>query len=360
MYTHLTADLPYTFKDLIIRWMVLGREVEGCVLRIVIQRCIIFLICFIPVVGAATQDKVAIVAPASHHAIVHRIEASLYAKGPEHPNVVWVDPSKISEYHLDKPCDCHQDLALIITVGPMATRKMLEHNPQVPILSVLVFKSTFEDILCEYDISLEEDERRISAVYLDQPFERSIQLANLLIPKEKQSRRVGMVLGPSSSLELQRYQVESQMLGLELNAVIVSPNENPVIALNHVLEDSDVLLAIPDQHVFNTQTARGMLLTAYRKKIPVAGYSQTYVKMGALSALYVTPKQVANQVVKVIDDFLETEQRRLPAPQLANSFSVTVNSHVARLLKRGILSESIIKHQLDALAVESDYIGRTS
>ncbi len=308
---------------------------------------------------AISRDKIALVAPANHHAIVHRIEAALYASGTEHPNVIWVDPDKIREYHLDRICDCNEDLALVVAIGPKATRAMLEVTKVAPILSTLVYKSTFEDILCEFDLSLENN-RSISAVYLDQPFMRSLQLANLLIPKDSKQRRVGVVLGPSSSLELQKYQVEANLLGIQLNAVVVNNDANPVVALNHVLDDSDVLLAIPDEHVFSSQTARGMLLTAYRKHVPVAAYSQTYVKMGALSALYVTPKQVANQIAKSINDFLSGETRRLPAPQMASQFSVTVNSHVAQLLKRGILSETILKQQIDARESGNDYIGNAA
>jgi hypothetical protein len=39
---------------------------------------------------------------------------------------------------------------------------------------------------------------------------------------------------------------------------------------------------------------------------------------------------------------------------------VVVNSHVAQLLNKGLLSENAIKHHIDAKAREIDYEGKTS
>jgi hypothetical protein len=48
----------------------------------------------------------------------------------------------------------------------------------------------------------------------------------------------------------------------------------------------------PIRVVFNSQTAGSILTAAYRRQVPLTGFSPAYVKAGALLALYSTPAQV--------------------------------------------------------------------
>jgi len=63
--------------------------------------------------------------------------------------------------------------------------------------------------------------------------------------------------------------------------------------LDELLIDSDVLLAVPDSEIYNSNSIRNILLSSYRRGIPLVGFSQAYVKAGALCAIFSTPEQLA-------------------------------------------------------------------
>ena len=47
----------------------------------------------------------------------------------------------------------------------------------------------------------------------------------------------------------------------------------------------DVLFALPDRMVYTRESARGILLQSFRKRTPVIGPNEAWVRMGALYAL---------------------------------------------------------------------------
>jgi hypothetical protein len=60
----------------------------------------------------------------------------------------------------------------------------------------------------------------------------------------------------------------------------------------------DALLAVPDPLVFNSQTAANILAAAYRRRIPLIGFSPAYTRAGALVSLYSTPDQIGFAAAK--------------------------------------------------------------
>ena len=56
-------------------------------------------------------------------------------------------------------------------------------------------------------------------------------------------------------------------------------------ALDQIATRADVLLALPDSTVYTRESARGVLLHSFRRKTPVIGPNDAWVRMGALYAL---------------------------------------------------------------------------
>ena len=52
--------------------------------------------------------------------------------------------------------------------------------------------------------------------------------------------------------------------------------------LESILASSDVLMAVPDSMIYSSSNIRNILLTSYRRGVPLVGVSQAYVNAGAL------------------------------------------------------------------------------
>jgi ABC-type uncharacterized transport system substrate-binding protein len=119
--------------------------------------------------------------------------------------------------------------------------------------------------------------------------------------------------------------------GFVLAESMVDSQKSVFPGLKQVLDDSDVLLALADPQVYNSNSLQNILLTAFREKVPMLAFSPAYVRAGALLALYVTPVQAGVQAAGLVLEVLH--DRPLPATAVESSdFDVAVNEHVARAL----------------------------
>lgn len=210
---------------------------------------------------------------------------------------------------------------LIVTVGSAALSSLAEagdaNSARVPIVAVLVSRFML-------DRAVSNSRRPVTGVALDQPVARQLALLRLAAPDRK---RVGVLFGPDSSRYRNEISRAIQVIGLEESVSVVEDVGRLAQYLQTSLGDSDVLLSIPDAEIFNSKTAHNILISAYRRRVPVLGYSAAFVRAGALMAVYSTPEQIARQAAGLVDEVLAG---RLPAVQSPQDFNVAVNTNVAR------------------------------
>jgi putative ABC transport system substrate-binding protein len=231
---------------------------------------------------------------------------------------------------------------LLIAVGVQALDYASKLNAKLPVLGVLVPQPSFEKILTDS----KRNPRTFSAIVLDQPFPRQIALLKAVIPS---ATNVGVLFGPASqplSSDLQQA-ARQQGLGILQENVNSAPELMP--KLRRVLEGSPVLLAVPDPAVYNRETVQTILLTSYRYQKPVIGFSQAYVRAGALAAVYSTPRQIAKQAAEVIRLIAVRTPTSLPPPQAPKYFSVDTNRQVARSLGIELDDENAISEKLSRI-----------
>jgi ABC-type uncharacterized transport system substrate-binding protein len=157
-------------------------------------------------------------------------------------------------------------------------------------------------------------------------------------------RKVGILVSDETRGQSIAMEKAAKELGMQIVPVAVGAG-GLFPALQSVLLDSDVLLALPDPTLFNSQTAANILLAAYRRRVPLIGFSPAYVKAGALFALYSGPEQVAARAGEMLRQALAG--RSFPAPQWPRDFSVAANHDVARSFGL-VLDESRLAEQLRA------------
>lgn len=226
---------------------------------------------------------------------------------------------------------------IIVAVGVRAAQEMLAQNLTTPILATLIPRQAFEKI------ARQRDYRQFSAVYLDQPLARQMELIRLALPDRT---RIGVVLGPESQDALKALQFAAKEAKFGLVAEKIGAAEELLPALQRVLADSDVLLALPDPLVFNKGTVQSLLLTTYRYQDPVIGFSQAYVKAGALVSVYTTPEQAGRQAGEMVLHVLSGKAWVLPPPAYPKYFSVSLNYQVARSLAINVSDEMALAEKL--------------
>lgn len=209
------------------------------------------------------------------------------------------------------------DAGLVIAVGMKAVESAYQFN--TPVLGVMIPRMGYEALLEKHP--WHHRAKEISAIYLDQPWGRQLNFIQAALPGHE---TVGLLYSSDTHITLPRLP-----RGMLLNAQSTSA-ENLFSALESVLDNSDVLLVIPDSEIYSSGNVRNILLTSYRYRVPLIGISQAYVNAGALGAVFSTPEQIAGQTVTAILAF--SRDGKLPEPQYPELFSIALNPQVARSL----------------------------
>lgn len=212
---------------------------------------------------------------------------------------------------------------LTVTLGTEALGRVLGNGPRGPVIAGLIPRTTYERLVREAGKTAPV---ALSAVFLDQPFGRQLDLIRLALPS---AQRVGVLWGTESEPLLAALQANISTRSLELLSSNVVPGAL-FSGLKDLLGNVDVLLAVADTQVYNGTTLPNILLASYRARIPMVAFSPAYVKAGALLALYATPTQAGNQVGGMARAYLQGQP--LVAPQLAQDYTIAVNEYVARSL----------------------------
>jgi putative tryptophan/tyrosine transport system substrate-binding protein len=233
-----------------------------------------------------------------------------------------------------------QGVELIVPVGIKAARFVAEnHSGQAAVLTLMVPRSAGERL--DWPASL--GRRKTSFVYIDQPVPRSLDLVGEVFPK---AHRIGVVVSSENAGISRMLSQEAGRRQLSLNLETVASPDEVAAALNRVLQESDVLLLVPDAMVINAANAQNVLLTTYRHRVPVVGFSQGLSKAGAVVSVYSSPSQIGRQGAQMALRWLENGD--LPGPQPASEFSLSFNSHVARSLGVALPDENEIRRKLGA------------
>jgi putative ABC transport system substrate-binding protein len=227
----------------------------------------------------------------------------------------------------------------VVAVGIAAQRGMQDlfaaDATPPPLLSILVPRIAFERVADPARLRAGS----LSAVFLDQPPERQLELIRLALPA---AQTAGILIGDESKGHVSALEKAARERDMQLIVSQVGQS-GLFLALQSVLSDAEVLLSLPDPGVFNSQTTANILTAAYRRRIPMIGFSPAYATAGALVALYSTPAQIGTRGGEVMRQALPS--RALPAPQWPRNFTVKANQDVARSLGL-VLNEQQIGEQL--------------
>lgn len=237
--------------------------------------------------------------------------------------------------------------ALVVPVGIRATALVLRAAGDLPVLSLLVPQNSYAKLLA--DAGTDGNGNR-SAIYLDQPLARHLDLLQIILPKV---RRLSVLAGPESAPQIPELQRLSETRGLQLISETVAEGGNPVPSLRRLMDRAGVLLALPDPDVFNRTSLQAILLTTYRSNVPVLGFSRAYVNAGALAAVHSTARHIGAQAGEWIAELADHPEWRLGVPRHPVYYAVSVNAQVAHSLGISVASEMELLERLRALEAAS-------
>jgi putative tryptophan/tyrosine transport system substrate-binding protein len=115
----------------------------------------------------------------------------------------------------------------------------------------------------------------------------------------------------------------------------VAVNESPSVAeaIDSLTQKNvDVIWTTADQRVYDAASVRSLLLAGLRKKIPVWGFSTSFVRAGALLGVGVEPRAQGSQAAGILTKEIDDPKRIEFRAESPREFQIAVNLIVAQQL----------------------------
>lgn len=228
----------------------------------------------------------------------------------------------------------HADL--IVTVGSAAANFALKELQDKNIISVFITRNAYQSIIADSNLT-----NRTSAIFIDQPVKRLMNLAGLL--------SVGQDEFNVGFLSDRKIEYSKSNNKINVNAKELSPSDNPTQIIEPLIINNDVLVVLPGGSYFNQLVARLVLQLSMKNKKPVIGFSKKYTTAGALLSLYSSPQDVGLDSARIVNAWLADQKYKLPLPQEGKFYSIELNQKISRRLNKSLDVEKLHK-QLQQLA----------
>lgn len=228
------------------------------------------------------------------------------------------------------------ETAFVVTLGREMAERFGEDG-QMPILHALISSKSYQELQAT-------DSKHHTALFLDQPQERHLNLMTLSMPDRD---RIGVLLSHSES-KINQLNHVIERSGKQAQFVKLKNVELDLYdGLQRLEQQSDLLWLLPDPNIVNRTQIRTLIRESLRLGFPLVGYSYALVKAGALLAVYSTPEDQGQEAAEMVNTYLNTSfipQRRYP-----QRYRVAVNYHMARLMDITIDAESSLLEELQRL-----------
>lgn len=210
--------------------------------------------------------------------------------------------------------------ALLLTLGSKATAAGLELSKDIPLVATMILN----------DQAIVQSPRATGVLLRFSP-EVQIQWLRRFIPS---AHRALILYNPQ---ENERWVEEIKEKAAKEGFIIEMMPVTSVQALPAVLKSlgrkGNILLGAPDKIVYSSKTAKAVLLSTLRNRIPFAGISESWVKAGALYALGWDYTDIGRQCGSLAEKVLSGIPAADIAPATAEKIRYVVNMKTADHLK---------------------------
>jgi len=196
----------------------------------------------------------------------------------------------------------------------------------------------------EYQVSKNIDIEQ-AVLYMSQSYCKKIQLINNINKQWNTFSYLDNKIKPVNNKKITHC---ANQYGLTANRVGTTQDGNLSQDIKKALKNSDLLLALPNKAIYNSKSVKNILLTSYRKRKPVIGFSNNFVKAGALASIHSNPEQITSSIYNLIKQYYENNNHFKKTINYPEEFDISINKQVFRALNLTIPDIEILKKSLTA------------
>ena len=217
-----------------------------------------------------------------------------------------------------KPLTLAGGTRLVTAVGVGAYERVKAEAPGLLVLPALVLRS---------DLASGDRLRRAGALYADVPLATVLERMRELFPRKT---RAGLIHRPSWPLPDAATRDRIRQLGFDLRIVECKGPDKLLAAFSGLKGAVDFVIAEPDTELYNSATVKPLVLASLDQRLPIVGFSTSFVRAGALVGVYPDFFDAGKQTGELMGQIVQGKSA-LPEESV-RSVKVSVNQQMVRLL----------------------------
>lgn len=183
-------------------------------------------------------------------------------------------------------------------------------------------------------------------LHIDQPVSRYMQLVRAAMPE---IATLGYLYGEASAVYIEEFKKAAAIAKLDTVQGGLAGRERPASLFKDTFTESDAVLLLPDPFFYNRRVLQELLLASFRYKRPLVVYSESFLKAGAMLALFSTPEQLGRQAAEIANCLARPCYGAVAERAAPKYFSVMVNEVVSRQMGIATKSEAELQQYLESL-----------
>jgi ABC-type uncharacterized transport system substrate-binding protein len=228
----------------------------------------------------------------------------------------------------------HYDAVVLAGPAALAGWKNIKSPPHIPVVAAFVSRSELSALTFPL----------ASAVYLEPPLDRQINLARAILGKDSP---LGVLALNKASLG--NIGVDVRSLSHRVDLYYLDEYESLNRALVALLRDNQALVGVYDPELYSADNIKNILITAYRQNRPLFGPSSAYIRAGSLATTYSDIEDVAARLADILTAGLHGGG--WAAADYNPYFRVRYNQQVARSLNLSLPDADQIARELGSKVV---------
>jgi len=248
-------------------------------------------------------------------AYLHELRQFIYLEKLHRVNFDNLDREKIEKRN-----------GVIITVGPKAFKSVVKEKITHPIIAINIYKIDYDNILSKAKYKI-----KATAIFQDPDPAEQMRLVKGLIGK---GAKVGVILGTGEEKQAELLKSKATQVGLILEVEYATTANDLRKSLIRLLSRNvEAIYAVPNRSIYNPRKPiilTNVMLTAYKNGIPFVGFSEDFVRAGAVASIFYNPQHVAGRTSEILNKLRHTTKPI--EPSRPRNFNIVVNQRVARRL----------------------------
>jgi putative tryptophan/tyrosine transport system substrate-binding protein len=193
------------------------------------------------------------------------------------------------------PAQLPEDAACIVAIGTPAATWLHARKPTTALIYCMVSDPVGAGL---------HQPPLATGITTDVPFAEQMRLIGETLPE---TRTVGLFYRDGDERSRQTLAEARLALptGWKLEALAIDRHDSPAAAIDTLLGRSvDVVWTLPDTAIWSEGTVRSLLLASLRRRVPVFGFSASFVRAGALLGVGLDPATQGAQAAALVRDML--------------------------------------------------------